>query len=152
RADPRRLGEEIAAAFLTVLRAEASHQPVMLILEDVHWADPASLRLLERALRELRDSPLFMVALARPLAEAPWAERAIHLPLRPLSRRACERLAIEVLGRDVAPQVLGRVVEQAAGNALFLEELIRAVAEGREDMPSTVLAILQSRIGGLAPE
>jgi len=151
--DPRRLGEEIANAFLALLRAETKAHPVMLVLEDIHWADRASLQLIERVQRELHERPLFIVALSRPLMDDRlWAGHALRLPLKPLSRKACERLATQVLGRDVAADVIARIVEQAAGNALFLEELIRAVAEGRKELPSTVLAMLQSRIALLSPE
>ncbi len=151
--DPRRLGEEIANAFLELLRAEARVHPVMLVLEDIHWADRASLQLVERALRELHELPLFVMALSRPLTDDKlWAGHALRLPLKPLSRKACERLATQVLGKNVPADTIARIVEQAAGNALFLEELIRAVAEGRRELPSTVLAMLQSRIAGLSPE
>ncbi len=151
--DPRRLGEEIAIAFLELLRAETKARPVMLVLEDIHWADPASLRLVERALRELHERPLFVVALSRPLMDDKlWAGHALRLPLKPLSRKACERLVNQVLGTTVTAEVVARIIEQAAGNALFLEELIRAVAEGRRELPSTVLAMLQSRISKLSPD
>jgi len=151
--DPRRLGEDIALAFLMLLRAEAKARPVMLVLEDIHWADRASLTLVERALRELHELPLFVVALSRPLMdERMWASHSLRLPLKPLSRKASERLAMAVLGKEVTADVIARIVDQAAGNALFLEELIRAVAEGRRELPSTVLAMLQSRIASLSPE
>src|SRR5262249_32961322 len=72
------------------------------------------------------------------------------VPLRPLSRKAGERLVRDVLGKQVPQELVARIVEQSEGNALFLEELIRAVAEGRGDeVPATVLAILQARIGRL---
>jgi tetratricopeptide (TPR) repeat protein len=59
----------------------------------------------------------------------------------------------EVLGADVPGPLVDRLVEQAAGNALFLEELIRGVAEGKgEGAPETVLAMLQARLGRLGPE
>ncbi len=153
RSEPRRLGEEIAAAFVELLRGEARRAPLLLVLEDIHWADQASLKLVERTLRELQELPVFVVALSRPqIDEAVWARHAMRLPLRPLSRKACERLVSQVLGAAVPPDVLATVVEQAAGNALFLEEMIRAVAEGRRELPGTVLAMLQSRIAGLPSE
>jgi len=153
RNDPKRLGEEIASAFIELLRAETAVHPVMLVLDDLHWADRASLKLVERVLTSLADHPLLIVGLARPTAAGPpWSGRALHVPLRPLGKRAAERLVVEVLGPDVEREVVARVVAQAAGNALFLEELIRAVADGRRELPDTVLAILQSRIGNMRPE
>src|SRR6185369_5275056 len=66
------------------------------------------------------------------------------------SRKAGERLAREVLGSGASKESIARIAEQSAGNALFLEELIRAEAEGRGgEAPATVLAILQARIGRL---
>src|SRR5262249_46120174 len=67
-----------------------------------------------------------------------------------LSRKACERLIREVLGKDVPAAAVDRAVEQSAGNALFLEEMIRAIAEGKgEEQPETVVAMLQARMGRL---
>ncbi len=157
RQDPRILRDQIASAWLEFLRAECAAQPVLLLLEDLHWGDRPSADLVELALRDLPDQPLMAVAFARPeVAEhlpGLWKGRAQELPLRPLPRRACEQLVEQVLGTSLAPDVVARIVAQAAGNALFLEELIRATADGKADrLPATVLAMLQSRIGRLEPE
>ena len=51
------------------------------------------------------------------------------------------------MGNKISPTITARIVEQSAGNALFLEELVRAVAEGRgEELPETVLAVLHARL------
>ena len=157
RQDPRILRDQIAAAWLDFLRAECAVQPVLLLLEDLHWGDRASADLVELALRELQDAPLLVVGFARPeVAEhlpGLWKGRAQELPLRPLGRRACEQLVRQVLGAGVAAELVARIVEQAAGNALFLEELIRAAAAGKADrLPATVLAMLQARISRLDTE
>src|SRR5262249_40519231 len=80
-----------------------------------------------------------------------WAGHKVQeIALRGLSRRACERLIREVLGKDVPGAAVDRAIEQSAGNALFLEEMIRAIAEGKaEEQPETVVAMLQARIGRL---
>jgi hypothetical protein len=154
RQDPQIMGEQITSATLDFLRAACAERPLLLVLEDLHWADPLTVKLIATALRELGDRPLMVLGLARPEAEElllkPWAGVAQPLPLRPLSKRAGERLVHEVLDADVPEQTVARIVEHAAGNALFLEELIRAEAEGRSGQaPETVLAILQARIGRL---
>ncbi len=147
------VGEDFAAVFIAHMRARTAKQPVLLVLEDIHWADAMSVKLVDRMLRELREQPLMVLALTRPQQDDRlWAEHAMRMPLRPLSRRACERLTIEILGADAPAELVGRIVEQAAGNALFLEELIRAVKEGRRELPDSVLAMLQSRIAGLASD
>src|SRR6185436_1871672 len=66
--------------------------------------------------------------------------------------RACARLIREVLGDDVTSATVERLWQRSAGNAFFLEELMRAEAEGKGgDVPPTVLAMLQSRLEGLSP-
>jgi hypothetical protein len=153
RQDPRIMADQIALAVLEYLRAACAERPLLLVLEDLHWGDALTVKLVATVLRELGDRPLMVLGLARPevgeLLQA-WAGVAQPLPLRPLSKKAGERLVHEVLGADLPKDTVGRIVEHAAGNALFLEELIRAEAEGRGGQaPETVLAILQARIGRL---
>jgi len=147
------VGEELSAAFIAWLASKAAAHPVLLVLEDIHWADALSLKAVERAIRHLHEKPLKVLAPSHPLPDDRlWAGHALRMPLRPLSRRACERLTTEILGPEVRPDVVGRIVEQAAGNALFLEELIRAVKDGRRELPDSVVAMLQSRIAALASD
>jgi tetratricopeptide (TPR) repeat protein len=156
RGDPRLMSAQVGRALVAFLQAECAHQPVLLVLEDLHWGDLPSIRLLDSALRELSEQPFMALALARPEVEqllpGPWMQRMQAVPLRELSRKASDRLVREVLGPGVPHQVRERLVEQAAGNALFLEELIRGVAEGRGEAPRTVLAMLQARLGQLEPQ
>ncbi|WP_437672036.1 serine/threonine-protein kinase [Sorangium sp. So ce131] len=157
RGEPRLMSTQVERALVAFLRAECARRPVLLVLEDLHWGDPLSIKLLGDARRELAEQPFMVLALARPevkqLLPASWSQRVQQVPLRGLSRRASERMVREVLGPDVPRAVLDRLVEQAAGNALFLEELIRATAEGRgESAPETVLAMLHARLGRLEPE
>jgi hypothetical protein len=156
RQDPRVMSARITDAVLGVLRGATDEGPLMVLLEDVHWADRRSLDLVGAALRELQDRPLFVAAFARPeIQEAYpglWKGRVVELPLRPLGRRACERFVQRVAGDRLSAADAARIAEQSAGNALFLEELVRAACEGRSDgAPETVLAMLQARIGRLDP-
>jgi len=82
-----------------------------------------------------------------------WEERsAAVLVVNDLTRRASERLIRAVLGADVSAPVVKLVVERAQGNAFYLEELIRAVANGEtERLPQTVLAMAQARLDALEP-
>jgi hypothetical protein len=157
RADPQMMSLQVGRALVSFLEAECARHPVLLVLEDLHWGDLLSVRLMDEALRELAEQPFMVLALARPEVEqrlsGPWVQRMQPVPLRGLSRKAGVRLVREVLGTDVPGPLIDKLVEQAAGNALFLEELIRAVAEGRgETPPETVLAMLQARLGRLGPE
>jgi hypothetical protein len=157
RQDPRIMNEQITRALLVFLRAECAAHPVLLVLEDLHWCDAATVRLVDLVLRELAEEPLFVLALGRPEVKDTfprlWQERSFQeMRLRGLSRRASMQLVRETLGPDVAPETVERLVERAEGNTLFLEELIRAEAEGAGgELPGTLLAMMQARFLRLAP-
>lgn len=156
RGQPRLMEEGVRRAFIHWLREETAAHPVLLLLEALQWSDDATVALIDAALREIDDRSLFVLALARPevLETFPrlWHERVQLMHLRPLSKKASEQLVRQTLGPAATPTIIGRIVEQAAGNALFLEELIRAEAEGKgAETPKTVLAMLQARIGRLEP-
>ncbi|WNG45683.1 protein kinase [Archangium minus] len=151
RSDPRLMSTQMGRALVSFLGAECAHQPVLLVLEDLHWSDALTVKLVDVALRELSEQPFMVLALARPevktLFPGLWARRLQDLSLNGLSRKAGARLVREVLGPQVPEAVVQKVVEQSDGNALFLEELIRMAAEGRgEAAPETVLAVLQARL------
>jgi tetratricopeptide (TPR) repeat protein len=158
RQDPRVMSDQVMQAFVQFLGAETERHPVLLLLEDLHWGDVLTVKLVDSALRQLSDQPLMVLALARPEVEELfpklWADRARQdIRLGALPKRACARLVQQVLGDKVSPAVQERLIEQAAGNALFLEELMRAVAAGKgEDLPGTVLAVLRARLMRLVPE
>jgi serine/threonine protein kinase/predicted negative regulator of RcsB-dependent stress response len=155
RNDPKLMNDHISRAFIDFMRGESSARPVVLVLEDLHWGDASTVKLINTALRELSDAPLLVLALARPevkeLFPGLWAGRVQEVLLSRLSRKACERLAREVLAEKLSPSALQRIVAQSTGNALFLEELLRSVAEGNEELPETVLAMLQARVARLEP-
>ena len=131
RQDPRVMAEQVRLAFLDFLRAECAVQPVLIVLEDLHWGDALTTQLVGSALEELTESPLLVFALARPevteLFPNLWPRHLQTIRLSGLGRRACERLVQQVLGKQLAPEVTGRLIEQAAGNALYLEETVRPI-------------------------
>ena len=158
RQDPRLLGDQMRRAWVDLLNAETRAQPLVLILEDLHWGDAPSVEYIGAALRLLGDRPLFCLALARPDVHARlprlWHGRAAQeIGLSELSRRACEQLTRDVLGAEVSQATVTRLWERSGGNAFFLEELLRATAEGRGDtLPETMLAMVESRLEALDPE
>jgi tetratricopeptide (TPR) repeat protein len=158
RRDPRLLADQMRRAWEDWLAAETRAQPVMLVLEDLHWGDLPSIEYVEHALRILREAPLFVIATARPDIHDRfprlWAERgATELRLGELGRRACERIVAAALGAATDAAVTARLVERAGGHPLFLEELIRAAAAGQPEAQSpTVLAMVQARLDAMEPE
>jgi len=157
RRDPRLMAEQTQRAFGDFLAAESAARPVVIILDDLHWGDAASVWFLELALRDIEDRALFVLGLARPEVHARfprlWAERGMQeLYLSLLSPKASRRLVGAALGDGFAGEDLARLVELSEGNAFYLEELIRAAAQGEHALPETVVAMVQARLSGLDPD
>jgi hypothetical protein len=154
RRTPSQMAEQIQAAIEDWLAAECERAPVLLVVEDLHWGDKASVKAFDAVLRRLREKPFVLVALARPeVAEAfPMLWRSASLQkvqLSALARRAGEQLVRAALPSASGDEV-ARLVERAGGNALHLEELIRAVASGLGDaLPETVIAMVAARFDEL---
>lgn len=157
RQDMQLMAEQLQRAFDDFLLAESASHPVVLILDDLQWGDAASVRFVDLALRRAVDRPILVLGLARPEVHSRfprlWSERGLQeVRLRALSHRASERLIRAVLGEGLVGEDLERLIAQAEGNAFFLEELIRTVAEGKSALPETVVAMVQSRLAGLEPD
>jgi hypothetical protein len=156
RNDPKVMSDQVSRAFVDYLYAETAQRPVLLVLEDLHWGDPLTVKLIDTVLRQSEGRPFMVLALARPeaanLFPRMWSGRVQELSLRALGKRACERLAQQILGPKVPDLTIARIAARSDGNALYLEELIRAVASGKQDeLPETVLAMLQTRLHSLEP-
>ena len=158
RQDLMLLGDQMRQAWVDFLAAECRAQPVVLVLEDLQWGDLPTLECVDTALRLLRDQPLMVLAVARPEVHALFpgllGERGVmELRVGELSPKACEKLARSVFGEAMSREAIAKLVESSAGNPFYLEELMRAAAEGRgDDAPATVLAMVQSRLERLDPE
>jgi tetratricopeptide (TPR) repeat protein len=157
RRDARVMFDQVRLAWEELVAAECRLHPVVIVLEDLHWGDRASVALCDGALRVCEAQPLLVLSLARPevLDRFPdlFADRDLEkMTLRELSKRSAEKLAAAALGERASPDVVTRIVERAAGNAFYLEELIRAAAEGRKDTPETALLMVQSRLEAMEPE
>lgn len=158
RQDPRVMATAIEHALVDFLSAQCQERPLVIILEDLHWGDALTVRLIEQALRTLNEQSFLVVALARlevrdrfPNLWADCDVQQVRLP--PLSKKACGRLIEQVLGAAVGPELQAKLVAQAGGNALLLEELVREASQGHiNEQPATVLAVLQGRIDRLAAE
>lgn len=157
RSEPKVMSEQVTRAVVDLLRAECGRQPLVLVLEDLQWADASSVQVLDALPRALAGEPLLLVAFARPevreLFPKLWSGAArTEIALAGLSRVAAERLVRAVRGAQASRETVARIVAQAAGNALLLEELVRADAEGRgEAPPGSVLAMVQARLSRHPP-
>ena len=151
------MGDQIRRAFEDWIRASSAERPLVLVMDDLHWADSGSIKLIDNVLRKLRKEPLLVVAMARDEIHerfpALWRERdLVVIQLPPLASRACAKLARESLGEKALESDVARIVERCEGNAFFLEELIRATSEGaHRQLPETVLAVAEARLERMSP-
>jgi tetratricopeptide (TPR) repeat protein len=151
------MGDQMVRAWVDFLRAECAGQPVVLVLEDLHWGDRASLHLIEAALRE-EGLPLVVLAVGRAELHARFpdlfgAPRPLEIRLGELPRKSAEWLVRAALGKLATPQLSAAIVARASGNAFFLEELVRGAALGRaHELPASMLAVLRERLDALAPQ
>jgi DNA-binding SARP family transcriptional activator/tetratricopeptide (TPR) repeat protein len=152
-----RPAEETVWAFRRLFEALARSQPHVLVVEDVHWAEPALLDLLDYVARQPTDVPLLILCLARTelFEERPaWGTAAIVLS--PLSSEDTEALVDNLPGgRSLSRALRSRVVALAEGNPLFAEQFVALLAaDGGEALPSvapTIHAILAARLDRLGP-
>jgi tetratricopeptide (TPR) repeat protein len=148
RREPALMADQVRSAVDALIRAECAAHPLVIALEDLHWGDLPSVRLLDWALRH--EQPLFVLALARPEVRSRFPDLFRMRPLTEiglaaLPRKSASRLAREVLGEGADPALVERIAALSAGNAFYLEELIRAAARGAAGaLPETVLAMAQS--------
>lgn len=153
-------GEETLWAFRRVLEALAREQPLVLVVDDVHWAEPTLLDLVEYVGSFSSGFPIVLLCLARPdlLEERPtWAApraNATVAVLAPLGEEESAVLARHLrLDRQLSPESLRRIVDTADGNPLFLEQLLALNTDdevgGELVVPPTIQALLAARIDRL---
>ena len=134
---------DVNAAYVRWLTALSSEQPVVVALEDVHWADASTRELAERLLELTDEAPLTVVltqenvarsegAALRLRALGDFGHRTTELALGPLPADSADELLAGLFagGADVDSETRGRLVSEAEGNPLYLEELSRALIEG----------------------
>ena len=158
------------AALLDQLEALARQKPVLMLFEDVHWADATSLEVLDLTVERVRALPVLMLITFRPEYEAPWAglSHVTSVALDRLAPAEVETLAEHVAGRPLPPEVMAQIVAKTDGVPLFVEELTKTVLEGGLlvagsqgwcldgplppfAIPATLQDLLAARLDRLAP-
>ena len=153
RRDPRLMGDRIRRAWAAWMRGECARGPAMIVLEDFQWGDLPTVKLIEDMLLDCAEEPIFVLALARPDIDQVfpnlWSRVVSRVPLVGLSKKAATTF-VKTMLEQASPEVVERIVTLASGNALYLEELVRAAAEGHTDAPESLLAMLASQVESLA--
>ncbi|WP_119302017.1 ATP-binding protein [Dongia deserti] len=165
--------EETFWAVRRLLEALARAGPLVIVIDDLHWAEPTFLDLIEHLVKFSRDFPILLVCIARPqlLDTRPgWGGdklKATSIVLEPLSDAECRELITNLLGRaPLPPTAESRIAGAAEGNPLFAEEFVAKLVDDalltREGdhwaassdlselpVPSTIHALLAARLEGL---
>lgn len=142
--------------------------PLLLLLEDAHWADPSTVELIDRILRHAKDLPILVLALSRPGNSYPFDDLpATRLHLTGLQAAACELIVRRLTdGKPLERHLLDRLMSITGGVPLFVEELTKSLLEGGKlierqgrlvmanaapdlDTPVTILDLLTSRLDAL---
>ncbi len=155
--------EETAWAFRRLFETLASARPLVLVVDDVHWADATLLDLLEYLVGSSSGAPILVVCLARPDlfdVRPSWAaaqRRGMLVELEPLDPAEAHSLVDALLSEHgLSSDLHGRVVESAEGNPLFVEQLLAMLADdpgaGDHEVPATINALLAARIDRLEPD
>ena len=127
---PPQQRQKTLETLLTWLRKEAQQQPVLLIVEDLHWVDPSTVELLSLLIDQCAQMRLCLILTARPEFHPPWAMVAhfTSLTLRRFAPAEVVRLVTYVVGdKAFPPAVLQEVVRKTDGVPLFVEELTKTV-------------------------
>jgi class 3 adenylate cyclase/predicted ATPase len=161
---PQRKKEKTLEALLRQVAGLAKRQPVLMIFEDLHWADPSSRELLDLIVEQIECMRVLMIATFRPEFQASWADRphVTTMSLRRLGRDESDRLIHGLIGdaADLSGEVMDEIVERTDGVPLFLEELTKAVLENAavgtipatsSAVPATLHASLMARLDRLGP-
>jgi predicted ATPase len=153
--------QEIAWAAREWAEKLAEPQPLVLVFEDIHWAEDALLELIEHMATWVRNVPILLVCLARPelLDLRPdWGGgrvRATAIELEALGRTDSEALVEALLDGELASGARQELLDRAEGNPLFVEETVRMLSEanggGVMRIPDTLQALIAARIDHLPP-
>jgi adenylate cyclase len=173
--EPERLKRQIAMTLRTVLERRLANGPLVLVLEDLQWADAASIEAIPMLADWLCERPLLVLLTGRPPFDPTTLDcgRVAHRVqrLEPLADSAIESLLGAFFGAEspFEPGLQERIVRQAGGNPLYLEEVVRGLisngvltrgadgrwrcdaAAGTIEVPSSIEALLLSRMDRLPP-
>ncbi len=171
--EPEQLQRQIVLAARALVERRVQREPLLIVVEDLHWADSASVDLLRNVVDHLAERPLMVLLSHRPEARPLQVTRAAQtiIRLHPLSRDETRALVGGLLGAVGEP--LGRlqdfVATRASGNPLFVEEIVRSLvgkgvlvrqgdrwastaAYDAADVPATLHGLLLSRVDRLPAE
>jgi class 3 adenylate cyclase len=157
RLPPEDLRHKQLAALTNWIMAGSRTQPLVLVVENLHWADPTTLVLMRGIADRSALAPLFVLLTARPEFRPQWATRSHHgtISLTPLDQQQVRHMVAELAARHaLPPEVVKGVTERTGGVPLFVEEVTRLLLErgehgGIQAIPPTLEQSLTARLDRL---
>jgi class 3 adenylate cyclase/predicted ATPase len=129
---PQRQRQKTLEAIVAILLELAEHQPVLFILEDLHWTDPTTLELLSLLVEQVPTTALYTLLTCRPHFQPSWHHRSYltEITVNRLSRNQIARMAQHVSGGKTLPsEIIEQLVGKTDGVPLFVEEMTKALLE-----------------------
>ena len=152
---------EVAWAARRLFETLSGERPVVLVFEDVHWAEAAMLKVVAHLCERARETSILVVCTARPEAReliGGWSAGAVNATsflLSPLTEDECDRMIVSLpAGQGLADEDRRRVVTASEGNPLFCEQMVAMLGpseNGDAQVPTTIRALLAARLDRLAP-
>jgi DNA-binding CsgD family transcriptional regulator len=150
--------------FLGMLGRLAARDPIVLVIEDLHWSDRSTLDLVTFLVRGLRHVPVMLVLTYRTdevdrrhpllpfLAESERSGRVERLVVQPLDRRELGAMLKAIGGPEIDARLVDTIHARSNGNAFFAEELLVAAGDPSTELPPTLREVLLARVMGLSTE
>lgn len=172
RLDAYQRRRRIMDAFRTIILDRAEKHPLILVIEDLHWADTESLAVLDHLVGKIGNANALLLVTCRPEHHLNWTDQSSFTAVRidPLEPDMAGRLLDSMLGGDQRlDQLKRKLIERSEGTPLFLEEMVRSLTETRAlegepgayrmarrldeiRVPATVQSVLAARVDRLRPE
>ena len=141
---PQRKRERTFEVLLRLAENLTKQQPLLMVFEDLHWADPTSVEFLDRTVEQTTCLPMLLVATCRPEVSVSWTGLAhvTTLFLNRLAERDGATLIEQIDGGASLPrEVVGTIIQRTDGIPLFIEEMTKAVLELRDRDPSRAISV-----------
>jgi class 3 adenylate cyclase/predicted ATPase len=129
---PQRQRQKILETIVAILLELAERQPVLFILEDLHWTDPSTLELLNLVLDQIPTAALFALFTCRPTFQPTWSHRSYlsEITVNRLSPTQVEQIVTRITdGKTLPKDVLQQIIAKTDGVPLFVEEMTKAILE-----------------------
>ena len=172
--EPGRARDEARRAVHAFIEGVATRRPLIVVLSELHWADPLVLDLIDDLFDRSRGLQVVLVATARPELEDRWMPKAgrhnsLVLHVDPLDAAAIDHLLESMLGERPPEDLRAVLLERSGGNPFFLEEMVALLAEagvitqedgryrmgdlkGASDLPATLRGLVAARLDALSDE